>query len=198
MKRSPPSGFKARRSGFTLIEVVMVLVLMIIIVSISFPTLSGTLKGLQLKTSTRTVRRATKYARNKAIMREETLAVVLNKETMELFVGGYLEAQPSEADGEIDQDVLKRLGYKDGEGSSSSPGGIDKEVRYYLSDNLTVKDFEKDWREADDEHPNLCMVRFFPNGQCEWFKLELEDNKGDGVLLEIDPISAKMTSEFTQ
>lgn len=198
MKNKTSSELKARRSGFTLIEVVMVLVLMIIIASISLPTLSGTLKGLQLKTGTRTVRRATKYARNMAIMREETLAVVLNKETMELYVGGYAEAQPNEADGELDQEVFKRLGWKDDDGSSASAGGIEKEVRHRLSDNLTVKDFEKDWIDEDDEYPDLCMIRFFPNGQCEWAKLELEDNKGDGVLLEIDPISAKMTSEFTQ
>jgi prepilin-type N-terminal cleavage/methylation domain-containing protein len=123
MKKTTPSEYKARGSGFTLIEVVMVLVLIIIIASISLPTLSGSLKGLQLKTSSRTVRRAAKYARNMAIMREQTLTVALDKETMELYVGGYAAAQTNMADGEIDQDVLKRLGYVDGGESPTSSGG---------------------------------------------------------------------------
>lgn len=188
----------ARRSGFTLIEVVLVLVLIIIISSISLPFFSNTLKGLQLKTSARTIRRAVSYARGMAIMREEVMTLALDPDTMEIFGGGFLAAQTNSTDGVIDQDVLKRLGYKDGDESSPSTGGIDKEIHYRLPEHLTVKNFDKDWTEADDEYPDLYLVRFFPNGQCEWFKLELEDNKGDGILLEIDPVSGKMNSEFTQ
>lgn len=179
-------------------EVVLVLVLIVVISGISLPYFAGSFRGTQLRTASRTINRMAKYARSMAIMREETLTVALNKETMEVFLGGSLSAPTNSADGELDQDVLKRLGYVDGDESSSLTGGIDKEVHHYLSDKLVVKEFDKDWIDEDDEYPDLCMVRFFPNGQCEWFQLELEDSKGDGVLLEIDPISAKMTSEFTQ
>ncbi|WP_372845054.1 Tfp pilus assembly protein FimT/FimU [Pontiella sp.] len=194
--RTPATA--TRREAFTLIEVVMVMVLIVIITGISMPYLGGTLKGSKLKTSARAVRRITRYARSMAIMREETMTVALNRDTFELFMGGTRAAQTGGADGELDQDVLKRLGYVDGEGSSSSTGTIDKEVHVFLPDGLTIKDFDKNRTTEDDEYEHLLLIRFYPNGQCEWFKLELEDTKGSGVLLEIDPISGKMTSEFTQ
>jgi prepilin-type N-terminal cleavage/methylation domain-containing protein len=186
------------KKGFTLMEVILVMVLIVVISGISLPYFASSFRGSKLRTSARTINRMAKYANSMAIMREETLTLALNPDTMEVFLGGYLAAPTNSADGELDQDVLKRLGFVDDDESSSPNGGIEKEVHRFLPDGLTVKDFEKEWAEADDEHDELHLVRFFPNGQCEWFKLELADDKGDGVLLEIDPISAKMTSEFTQ
>ncbi|VGO12969.1 hypothetical protein PDESU_01523 [Pontiella desulfatans] len=192
------SKFNVRSSGFTLMEVILVMVIIVVISGISLPYFASSFRGSQLRTAARTINRMAKYARSMAIMREETMTVALNRDTMEIFLGGYLASATNSADGEIDQDVLKRLGYVDGDDSSGSTGGIDKEVHRFLSDGLSVKDFDKEWTDEDDETPDLHLVRFYPNGQCEWFKLELADSNGDGVLLEIDPISGKMTSEFIQ
>ena len=179
-------------------EVILVLVVMIIISGIALPHFAGTFKGTQLRTAARTVERMSKYARSMAIMREETMTVALNPDTMEIFLGGVQNATSDTADGELDQDILKRLGYKDDDDSSSPTGGIEKEVHRFLSDELTVRNFEKDRTEEDDEYEELYLIRFFPNGQCEGFELELEDSKGMGIKLENDPISGKIRSEFVQ
>ncbi|MBT8043014.1 MAG: hypothetical protein KJN98_07570, partial [Pontiella sp.] len=144
------------------------------------------------------ITRMAKYARSMAIMREETLMVVLNHETMEVFLGGTPSVATNSADGELDQEVLKRLGYVEGENEASSTGGIEKEIHRFLPDGLNVKDFEKDWTEEDDAYEDLHRIRFFANGQCDWFTLELEDEKGMAVKLENDPVSGKIFSEFTQ
>ena len=192
-------GWKRRLlHGFTLMEVILVLVVLIVISGISLPYFAGSFKGTQLRTAARTITRMAKYTRSMAIMREETLTVALNHDTMELFMGGAAAAPTNSADGELDQDVLKRLGYVDGDDSPSGTGGIEKEVHRFLPDTLHVRDFDKDWTENDDAHEDLHLIRFFSNGQCDWFVLELEDGKGDGVKLEIDPISGKIHSEFTQ
>ena len=131
-----------RPNGFTLIEVVLVMVVIVIISAISLPHFASTFRGNKLRTSARTINRMAKYARSMAIMREQTLTVVLNHETMELYLGGRARPATGSADGELDQDVLKRLGYTEGE-AAPKDAGIEKEVHRFLPDGLTVKEFEK-------------------------------------------------------
>lgn len=198
-KTSEKSGSSKhkRRAGFTLVEVILVAVVITIITGIAMPYFAGSYKGNKLRLSARTISRMSRYARSMSIMREEPLTVVLNHETMEIWLGGYA-AKTNSADGELDQDVLKRLGYVDDDEGSSNTAGIEKEVHKFLPDNLTVKFFEKDWTEEDNDHEELYMIRFFPNGQCDWFEMELEDNRGISIRLENDPISGKVKSEFLQ
>lgn len=202
MKHAQASGALPRsKTGFTLIEVVLVLVVVVIISGISLPYFAGSFRGTKLRTATRTIDRVVRYARSQAIMREETMAVVINHETMQIYLGALVAASVStnSADGELDQDVLDRLGYTDGaDDSTGDAGSIDKEVQRQLPETLTITEFNKEWTENDEEHEDLYMVRFFSNGQCEWFELELEDSRGMGVKLENDPISGKIRSEFTQ
>ena len=90
------------------------------------------------------------------------------------------------------------MGYTDGDSDSSKNAGIEREHHKFLPEGLTVKVFDKDWTEEDDRYQDLYMIRFFPNGQCDWFELELEDNRGVSIWMEIDPISGKVKSEFQQ
>ena len=180
-----------------MIEVILVLVVIVIISGISLPYFAGAFRGTKLKTASRTIDRITRYAHAMAILREETMTVVLNHETMEIFMGGAVQADSSTADGELDQEVLKRLGYVEG-GNEEENAGIEKEIHRFLPDHLSVLDFEKNWTEEDDLYEDLHLIHFYPNGQCDWFRMELEDNRGMKVQLENDPISGKMYIEFKQ
>ena len=198
MKTSGHSGFlRSGKNGFTLIELILVLVVIVIVSGISLPYFAGTFRGTKLKTASRTIDRISRYAHAMAILREETMTVVLNHETMEIFLGGPVQAATEGADGELDQDVLKRLGYVEG-GSEDENAGIEKEIHRFLPDHLSVSDFEKNWTDEDDSYENLHLIRFYPDGQCDWFRMELEDNRGMRVQLENDPISGKMYIEFKQ
>lgn len=188
---------KGRRAGFTLVEVVLVLVLTLVISSISLPYFAHAYKGTQLRTAARTITRMARYARSMAIMREEKLTLALNHETMEIFLGASTQSSTNAADGELDQDVLKRLGYVKGEAAPDN-AGIEKEVHHFLPKGLTVRELKKNWREEDEQYEDLYLIRFYPDGQSEWFILELEDQHGGAVRLENDPISGKIISEFIQ
>jgi type II secretion system protein H len=187
-----------KHAGFTLLEVILVLMLIAIVSGISVPQIAGTLRGSKLRAAARTIERASRYGRNMAIIREEPMTLVLNSDTMELFVGGAQQSATNTADGELDQSVLKRLGYIDGEASDSGSLGIEQEIHRFLSDDLMVQVFEKEWTEEDDPGGNVCLVRFYPNGQGEWFELVLEDNRGSSIRLENDPITGKVWTEFLQ
>ncbi|MCK5843846.1 MAG: hypothetical protein KAG97_04005, partial [Victivallales bacterium] len=129
-----------------------------------------------------------------------TMVLVLNHDTMELYLGTEAPVQTSTnaADGELDQDILERLGYVEGDASSGDAGGIEKEVHKLLPEGLEVADFEQDEFVDDETYEDLYLIRYYPNGRSDWFILELEDQRGLGVKLENDPISGKIHSEFTQ
>jgi prepilin-type N-terminal cleavage/methylation domain-containing protein len=209
MKKYSPSKFDIRHSlfcgstsirgklGFTLIEVILVVVISLILLGVAMPHFARTYKGSKLRSAARTVNRMARFARNSAIMRETTMTVVLNHETMEIYLGSATQTSTNAADGELDQDVLKRLGYVDDE-SSPDTIGIEKEIHRFLPEDIEVADFEKDMFEEDEAYEDLYLFRFYPDGQSDWFILKLKGRRGLGIKLENDPISGKIRSEFTQ
>lgn len=190
-------GKTSKRNGFTLIEIILVVVISLILMGVALPYFAHAYKGSKLKSAARTVNRMARYARGMAIMRETTMTIALNPDTMEIYLGSSSSASTNSADGELDQDVLKRLGYVDDD-SSSENAGIEKELHRFLPEGLEVADFEKDWREDDEAYDDLHLIRYYEDGQSEWFILEFEDSRGSGIKLENDPISGKIISEFTQ
>lgn len=191
------SAFNGRSAGFTLIEVILVVVISLILMGVSLPHFANTYKGSKLRSAARTVNRMARYARNMAIMREKTMTVVLDHGTMEIYLGGTAVTSTNTADGELDQDVLKRLGYVEGEASSDNIG-IEKEIRRFLPDDITVADFDKDYFEEEQQYEDIYIINYYSDGQSDWFTLEFEDRRGLGVKLESDPISGRIRSEFTQ
>jgi prepilin-type N-terminal cleavage/methylation domain-containing protein len=209
VKKYCPSGFKvpcskfvgsasiSEKRGFTLIEVVLVVVIALILFGVALPHFAQTFKGSKLRSAARTINRMGRYARSMAIMREHTMTIVLNAETMEVYLGGPAQSPTNSADGELDQDVLKRLGYVEGEASPESLG-IEREVFRFLPDDLTVTEFEKEWVEGEFESDTLHLIHYYSDGLSDWFVLEFESRRGMGVRLENDPISGKIRSEFRQ
>ncbi len=186
-----------KKNGFTLIEVILVVVISLILLGISLPHFAHTYKGSKLRSAARTINRMARYASNMAIMRETTMTVVLDEETMEVYLGGATQTSTDSADGELDQEVLKRLGYVEGDASSGDIG-IEKEIHRFLPEGIEVADFEKDRLEDEEEYETLDVINYYPDGQSDRFVLELRDQRGLGVKLESDPISGKVRSEFTQ
>jgi prepilin-type N-terminal cleavage/methylation domain-containing protein len=184
------------RQGFTLIEVILVVVISLILMSVSLPHFARTYKGSRLRSSARTINRMARYARNMAIMRETTMTVVLNRESREIYLGSKAQASTNAPDGELDQDVLKRLGYIEGEAAVDL--GIDKEIHRFLPEGVEIADFEKEWSEDMPEYEDLHYFNCYADGQVDRFTLELRDRSGLGVEMENDPISGRIFSEFTQ
>lgn len=130
-------------------------------------------------------------------MREKTMTLVINHETMEIFLGGATQPPSSEADGELDQDILKRLGYVEGEGAVDDVG-IEREVHRFFPEGIELAHFERAGQDDEATFADHYLIRYYSDGQSDGFVLKLEDQRGLGVRLESDPISGKIRSEFTQ
>ena len=189
-----------RKNGFTLIEVILVVVISLILLGISIPNFASAYKSAKIRSAARTIGRMARYAHNTAIMREETMVLVLNHETMEIYLGAETATTTSTnaADGKLDQDILERLDYVDGDSADSGAAHIEKEFHRKLPEGLEVADFEQDGLNEDEFHEDLYLIRYYPNGRSDWFILELKDQRGRGVELESDPIAGKIRSEFKQ
>lgn len=186
------------RRGFTFIEVMLVVVIIVVLSSVAIPFFSGSMKGHSLRNSGRLIQKMAGFGRSMAIVREETLTLVLNPDTNEIYIGGRESAPTNAADGYIDQDAFKNLGYVDQDEDELGSIGIEREERRFLPDGLEIRNFDKDWTIEDDEHPDVHLVRFYPNGQSEWFEVELVDSRGRGLKLVNDPISGRVSSENLQ
>jgi prepilin-type N-terminal cleavage/methylation domain-containing protein len=181
-------------SGFTLIEVILVLVVIVIIAGISLPNLSGSYGNAKLRSAASNIERLARYGRGMAILREQDLTMVIDTEKHLIYIGAEKEKDYDESDGELDQDVLKRLGYIDGE-SSENDIAIEKEISRSIPERLTIDYVEINNQLLDSENV-FSTFKFYSNGQCDDFKLILNDRKNRSLQIYSDPVSGKVRSQF--
>lgn len=184
------------KAAFTLLELMLVLAIMAMVTGLAVPLFSKSFTDMRIKSSVRTIARMGKYARTMAILRQETMMVAINTATREVYLGAKPENTSTNAtDGQIDQDVLKRLGYVEGEKDDPTASKIDKEQHRFLPEQITIVDVEMD-DAIEQEHDDLYIINYYANGQSDWFKIEIEDASGIKALVESDPISGKITTEY--
>lgn len=201
LKKKSVVAAKSRRSAFTLIEVVLAVIIILILAGITLPNLAGSLRGHKMRTAARTVNRMVRYGRAMAIMRTVEHAVVLNEQTMDIFVGPLKSdktPEPNEADGELDQESLKRLGYIDDEIGSGDELPYDRDDYTHLPEGLVVGAFNSDAYEEAPLPEKYIVVHCYPDGKIDAFEIELKDDREHGIRLTSDPISGKIFSEFIQ
>ena len=181
-------------SGFTLIEVILVLVVIVIISGIALPNLSGSYGNAKLRSTASNIERLGRYARGMAILREQDLSMVIDTEKQRIYIGAEKRITSDESDGELDQDILKRLGYI-GERTDEQDRKIEKEISRSLPDGLNVEYIEVKGTILNQANI-FYMFEFYSNGQCDDFKIILIDQKDRSIQIYSDPVSGKVRSEF--
>lgn len=75
-----------RRSGFSYVEVVVVLAILAVTGLIAYPPLRATLEKARMESAVRELAALLKYAREKSMAEQETMAVVLRKQEGDLTI----------------------------------------------------------------------------------------------------------------
>ena len=181
-------------SGFTLIEVILVLVVIVIISGIALPNISGSYGNAKLRNAASNIERLSRYARGMAILREQNLAMVIDTEKQLIYIGAEKKIASNESDGELDQDILKRLGYID-EATEEHDIKIEKEISRSLPNGLNIDYVEVEGTVLDQVNI-LYVFEFYSNGQCDDFKIIINDQKDRSIQIYSDPVSGKVRSQY--
>jgi prepilin-type N-terminal cleavage/methylation domain-containing protein len=77
---------RANERGFSLLEIIMVIVVISLAVSITYPSLSRGTASLQLRAAARGVLNTMRYAREKAITEQSEIKIVVERETQKVIL----------------------------------------------------------------------------------------------------------------
>ena len=88
----PQGALTARCSGFTLLELLVVLAIAGMILAVTPPLFSAALPGLQMKSSARQLASALRYARSSAVTQQSQTIVTLDVANREFTVTGRAKA----------------------------------------------------------------------------------------------------------
>jgi len=195
-KAAPFHRARSFRKGFTLIEIILVVVILFILLGITIPHFVSATRSAKIRTATRVISRMSRYTRSMAITREKTMCLVFNLEKRTIIMGPQTSSvSTNTAGGELDQTVLKRLGYIKEDPDDSPETSIQKELSRTLPDGLQIVNFEK--KESENETlGRSTTIRYFPNGESESFSLKLQDERGIAAELESDPVTGKVHSKL--
>jgi type II secretion system protein H len=180
-----------RRQGFTLIEVVLVIAIIGIVSALTLPAMVGSIKGNRLKTASRSVVAAGKYARSLAVMRQQEMLLGLDLDRGEITVHSYSYSGPETAYQPVvieDQEDVDSA-FPEKSDSLAPAGGVtihEAELVRNL-DRVDIQVVEIDNKHFFDQ--GQCKIIYFPNGQCEPYSVRLVDSSGAVMIIRVDHLS---------
>ncbi len=173
------------RRGFTLIEVLMVVVIILIASAIAIPSFTRSFRGAKLRASTRAIVASSRYARSRAVLQQVQAALLFDTElgTMEVV--------------SIDQgDTSKKfLNDEPLEGEEAAPN-VESRLKKQLEQDVRIVAISSDDPDGIAEIDGIYWVMYYPNGMCDQYVVELEDDQQKRVRIEVDPLSGKSAVEF--
>jgi len=191
----PPS--RASRRGFTLIEILVVIVIMALAAGIALPGFVRSMKGAQLRTASRTVLMAHKYARSTSVLRQVPMALLLDKEASELEIIELKSPPGAEARDKFLDSRQSRA--SDAVLGTEAPveeaaPTITTELVRKLGREVKIESFVSEL--GGQEFRGVYWILYHPNGMSDGFELVLSDKSSRKVTIISDAISGKVEAEF--
>lgn len=177
------------RAGFTLLELLLVVVIMAIASAVAVPMFARSFRGAKLRTSIRTVTMMHRNAQSKAVLGQRYMALLYDevKGTVELVDQG----QPGQKQDAFFGDIGSNSGMGvEGTGGEAPAGGestgTQSDFVRQLEDNVQILDFNGG-REID----GIFYVSYFPNGMCDAYTVKIGDDQNRTATIQMDPVTGK-------
>ena len=173
-------------SGFTLIELLLVVVILSIVSGLALPTFMRSYRGAKLRSGARNIVMASRYARSVAVLHGLEVEVVLDSKDNTIYIVSF-EGTAQEEDSEpFARDLLT---------AEEQEGLLCTHLTRKLPDGINIISVESKSEDlnADD---GVFTLNYYPNGMCQAYSLELEDDKGNTAFITVDPMSARARVEY--
>jgi prepilin-type N-terminal cleavage/methylation domain-containing protein len=167
------AGTPNTRSGFTLIEIMLVVGLMALIAATAVPNIYQLTKKEGLRRAVSDLRDVCSTARERAIFSGQEVSVVFypGERLFAVSSGGGTEFDP--VTGETKAEPMVKPG-------SGTTGIFPEDVNVDMLDINQHSALEYDW----------ARVRFYPNGTCEELVINLSSRDNPGLWLKLDPATS--------
>lgn len=183
------------RFGFTLVEMLLVIVIIAVVTAVSVPSFVKSMRGNRRRTAARTVIAAGRYARSMAVLHQRSMALTFDLEAGSLTVAGEMPPSKSgtedvaEGAGKEASPMNEPLVSASDERPAAAAGVADTLTR--VLDQITI-----DYVEPADAGRCLegsCSVVYQSNGRCTPYEIRLVDDTGVGMVISVDALASALT-----
>ena len=186
MKSSSPQ--QAGR-GFTMIELMIVLVIMSFVLALAGPMVTRGISGLTLKTAAKKVAAALRYARSQAVNRAQPYSVIFDREQGRIVIRGIPRpVPPDQAEGEAKPEEKTADA---AEAKAQQP-----EIKIVeLPEGITLKEIMVGGIEIAGTKDELAQLVFYPDGTSQGGELVLEDSRDRQYQVKVAFLTGVVTIE---
>ena len=184
-----------RKSAFTLIEMLLVIIIIGIITAIAVPQFAKSMKGNRLRAAARSVIGAGRYARSMAVIHQRPMVIIFDLENASLVVEQDTHISQSDVDdaddGEEDpdsalDDAFEMEDERQPVGAGAGVGVEDSLER--ILDHISISYVEVDGEDSYGD--GLCRVVYESNGRCIPYEVRLVDADERAVIIKVDALAS--------
>lgn len=198
MNRTKRLKHLTSEKGFTLLEVMLVLTLLVILSSIAMPSLRGFSGSARLKSSASAIRDMLNFARDMAITEGITYLVVVDLDQNRYWLASSETFQMSDFNASLITNASNSINQTEIQSSESSQLaisrtsmilGIPQEVNHNISLSQMVTNHDSQTRHI---HSGVDYIYFSPTRSSEDTILYLRDHEGKMVSISVEAAGARV------
>ena len=183
---TPPQAgclFFCHRTGFTLIEILLVVVIIMIATAVAIPSFTRSFRGAKLRTAGRELVMASRYARSVAVLQQVQTSVLFDSELGTCEIVSISTGDESS----------KFLNDTSGEEAEQAPATVKSLLKKTFPDGVQITSVQSTDENAVQEIEGIFYVSYYPNGQCDAYEVVLTDDRGQSLRMDVDALSGKST-----